>query len=167
MIRPAQPADLAALPGVEASAATTFLAAPGLAWLAESEAISSERHIELLENGITLVAESEGAIVGFICCEPLGQNLHIRELSVRHASQGKGIGLDLLEELAGMAAEAGWPQLTLTTFRDLAWNAPFYARLGFEELSEDALSPELRAQLQREADHGLPAERRCAMALTL
>ena len=167
MIRPARPADLAALPAIEASASTTFLAAPGLAWLAESEAISSERHIELLENGITLVAEVGGQIQGFICCEPLGESLHIRELSVRHASQGKGIGLNLLEELASRAAAAGWPSLTLTTFRDLAWNAPFYARCGFEELSGDSLTPELQHQLAREAEHGLPPERRCAMVLTL
>jgi len=167
VIRPARPDDLAKLPAVEASAATTFLAAPGLAWLAESEAISAERHIELLESGITLVAELEGAIVGFICSEPLGDGLHIRELSVRHASQGKGIGLSLLEELASRAASAGWPRLTLTTFRDLAWNAPFYARLGFEEPHDEALAPELRTQLRKEAEHGLPPERRCAMVLTL
>lgn len=167
MIRPARPEDLAILPAVEASAATTFLAAPGLAWLAESEAISADRHIELLENGITLVAEVDGAIVGFVCSEPLGDNLHIRELSVRHASQGKGIGLSLLEELASRAVAAGWPRLSLTTFRDLAWNAPFYARLGFEEPHGDALSAELRAQLRREAEHGLPPERRCAMVLAL
>lgn len=167
MIRPARPADLAALPDVEASAATTFLAAPGLAWLADSEAISSERHIELLECGITLVAEIGGQIEGFICSEPLGDNLHIRELSVRHASQGKGIGLNLLEELAERAASAGWPSLTLTTFRDLAWNAPFYARCGFEELADDRLTPPLRRQLAREIEHGLPAGRRCAMILKL
>ena len=155
------------LPAVEASAATTFLAAPGLAWLAESEAISADRHVELLKNGITLVAEINGSIVGFICSEPLGDCLHIRELSVRHASQGKGIGLSLLEELASRAVAMGWTRLTLTTFRDLAWNAPFYARLGFEEPSAEALSPELRAQLQREAAHGLPPERRCAMVLAL
>lgn len=167
MIRSARPEDLAALPDIEASASTTFLAAPGLAWLAESEAISSARHIELLERGITLVAEVDSRIEGFICCEPLGKNLHIRELSVRHASQGKGIGLNLLEELAERAAAAGWPHLTLTTFRDLAWNAPFYARCGFKELDGESLTPELRQQLAREAEHGLPAERRCAMVLTL
>lgn len=167
MIRPARPEDLAALPDVEASAATAFLAAPGLAWLAESEAISSERHIELLENGITLVAQINGKIVGFVCSEPLGDCLHIRELSVRHASQGKGIGLSLLEELASRAVAAGWTRLTLTTFRDLAWNAPFYARLGFEEPGSETLSPELRSQLQREAANGLPPERRCAMMLAL
>ncbi len=167
MIRPARPDDLAKLPAVEASAATTFLAAPGLAWLAESEAISADRHIELLENGITLVAEVDGVVVGFVCSEPLGNCLHIRELSVRHASQGKGIGLSLLEELASRAVVLGWTRLTLTTFRDLPWNAPFYARLGFVEPPAEALSPELRAQLHREALHGLPPERRCAMVLAL
>lgn len=167
MIRPARASDLAELPAVEASAATAFLAAPGLAWLAESEAISDARHVELLERGITLVAEEHDAIVGFICSEPLGDNLHIRELSVRHGYQRKGIGLNLIEDLAERAAAAGWPALTLTTFRDLAWNAPFYQRIGFEEIPGTEQSTDMQAGLRREADNGLPPERRCAMILSL
>ncbi|CPQ92972.1 acetyltransferase [Bordetella pertussis] len=58
---------------------------------------------------------------------------------------------------------AGLPAITLTTFRDLPWNQPFYARLGFATLQADGLNVRLQAILAREASLGLPAARRCAM----
>ncbi|CPQ40710.1 acetyltransferase [Bordetella pertussis] len=61
------------------------------------------------------------------------------------------------------AAAAGLPAITLTTFRDLPWNQPFYARLGFATLQADGLNVRLQAILAREASLGLPAARRCAM----
>jgi hypothetical protein len=57
--------------------------------------------------------------------------------------------------------------LTLTTFRDVAWNGPFYQRLGFEELAAHDLSPDLAQILAHEAARGLPGDRRCAMRLDL
>jgi hypothetical protein len=57
--------------------------------------------------------------------------------------------------------------VTLTTFRDLPWNAPFYQRMGFIVLTDDSLDPHLREALQAEIAHGFPAERRCTMGLTL
>lgn len=35
--------------------------------------------------------------------------------------------------------------LTLTTFRAVTWNLPFYARLGFVEIRRETLRPELAA----------------------
>jgi hypothetical protein len=45
----------------------------------------------------------------------------------------------------------------------LPWNAPFYARLGFEEVSALDAHPRLAGELANEVDDGLPVERRCAM----
>ena len=44
------------------------------------------------------------------------------------------------------------PAVTLTTFRDVPWNAPFYARLGFRVI--EALSPGLQAIRDHERDIG-------------
>jgi hypothetical protein len=59
----------------------------------------------------------------------------------------------------------GLTSLTLTTFRDVPWNAPFYARLGFEYVTE--LTPELRQKREEETAHGLAFDSRCAMRLPL
>ncbi|ETH87020.1 acetyltransferase, GNAT family [Bordetella pertussis STO1-CHOC-0018] len=76
---------------------------------------------------------------------------------------GGGIGGRLVRAAIDAAAAAGLPAITLTTFRDLPWNQPFYARLGFATLQADGLNVRLQAILAREASLGLPAARRCAM----
>jgi hypothetical protein len=57
--------------------------------------------------------------------------------------------------------------MTLTTFRRVAWNEAFYARQGFELVQGHQLSDALSRILADEVEHGLPAERRCAMAMPL
>ena len=50
--------------------------------------------------------------------------------------------------------------LTLSTFRSVPWNAPYYARLGFAELPAAELTPGLTEILAAETAFGLdPAER--------
>jgi hypothetical protein len=69
-----------------------------------------------------------------------------------------------LAELAGYqqagrawvtAAPDGHPALTLTTFTEVPWNAPYYERCGFRRLPEAELTPGLREIRRREAAHGL------------
>ena len=57
----------------------------------------------------------------------------------------------------------GLAAVTLTTFRDVSWNAPFYARLGFRIVEPGSLSPGLVAVVQLEERRGLPAGLRVAM----
>ena len=74
--------------------------------------------------------------------------------------QGHGIGRGLIEYVALWAAEQGFPVLTLSTFRSVPWNAPYYARLGFSELPATEMTPGLIEILAAETAFGLdPAER--------
>ena len=61
----------------------------------------------------------------------------------------------------------GYPALTLLTFRDVPWNGPYYASLGFSPLQDDALAPELSARRDHESELGLDRDARFAMMLTL
>ena len=47
------------------------------------------------------------------------------------------------------------PPDTLTTFRTVPWNLPFYARMGFAEIPRETPRPELAAVVSEEADRGL------------
>lgn len=91
--------------------------------------------------------------------------LHILELSVARAAQGRGLGAALLNAAILGAPALGRAQLSLTTDRWLAWNAPFYARHGFVERSADdpALPDWLAAMPGREAASGLDPALRCIM----
>ncbi len=51
------------------------------------------------------------------------------------AFQQRGIGGGLMRACMIDARNSGFCALTLTTFRDVAWNAPFYSRLGFFEVA--------------------------------
>ncbi len=50
--------------------------------------------------------------------------------------------------------------MTLITFRGVPWNAPYYERLGFRELAESEVTPELAA---RNADQGGNSSARVCM----
>ena len=99
--------------------------------------------------------------------EPLDDALFIVEIAVHQAWQGRGIGRMMLEQVIETARQAAYPAVTLTTFRDVPWNAPFYTRLGFSMLSELRLPAGLAAKRELETEHGLPPETRCAMRLAL
>jgi len=57
--------------------------------------------------------------------------------------------------------------VSLTTYRHLRWNAPFYTRLGFIEVEAASLGEQHLAQLQYEVEVGHEARLRCAMVLRL
>jgi GNAT superfamily N-acetyltransferase len=115
--------------------------------------------------GLVWVAEDAGQVIGFSVCEPFDDALHLWELAVRHASQGKGAGRALLTAGIAAARERGLPAVTLTTFRDIPWNGPFYGRMGFVEVTDP--NPRLAAIAHREASLGLDVANRCAMRLAI
>ena len=61
----------------------------------------------------------------------------------------------------------GVPALTLTTYRDIPWNAPFYQRLGFAAVPERELSPAQRTLFENEDRRGLRCDERFFMRLDL
>jgi hypothetical protein len=57
--------------------------------------------------------------------------------------------------------------ITLTTFRDVPWNAPPYEHLAFRIMSDDEVGPELRAVCDAETAAGLDPATRVCMRLDL
>lgn len=117
----------------------------------------------LIRKGHCLAAHVADQPAGFIATEPFGRELHVWELSVDPQMQRRGIGTGLMRACLIDAGNSGFQAVTLTTFRDIAWNAPLYARLGFEEVTALDAHPRLASELALEADDGLPVHRRCAM----
>ncbi|MEG5464810.1 GNAT family N-acetyltransferase [Enterobacter chuandaensis] len=164
-LRPTRIDDVAALPAIERAAGERFRDYPDLARLADGEVISAEQHLDYAERGLSWLALANDRPVGFILTEAHASSLFIVELSVDRDWQGKGFGRQLIARAADHARQMGLRSLTLTTFRDVPWNAPFYARLGFEYVTD--LTPELRQKREEEAAHGLAYNSRCAMRLPL
>jgi GNAT superfamily N-acetyltransferase len=75
---------------------------------------------------------------------------HIDQVSVAPAHAGRGVSAALIEHLAAIARVEGRPELTLTAFGDVPWNAPYYQRLGFLIVEPADQGPELAAVVRRE-----------------
>jgi GNAT superfamily N-acetyltransferase len=167
-IRPAEIGDAEALPALENSAGTLFRDLPAWAWLADGEDLPAARYRELIAGGASWVAaDKTNQPVAFLSASIEGDALHIWEFGVRRDHQRRGIGHALLDTAIRQARRRGLTAVTLTTFREIPWNAPFYERLGFEPLADAAIGARLAQIMQADAERGLPADARCAMRLRL
>jgi len=165
-IRLADERDAAFLPGIEASAGALFRTLTELAWVADEPLASPESFLPLITAGMVWVAEDSGTgVIGALRGEIFGDVLHILELAVAKDFQRRGLGRRLIDVAVDAARARGLKAITLTTFRDVAWNAPFYARYGFVELSGAQSDGRLREIVRAEEARGLP--NRCAMRLQL
>jgi GNAT superfamily N-acetyltransferase len=163
-IRPACSSDAQYLPDIERDAGAIYLTVADLAWIARDEVMPPEDHLPLIAAGTVWVADdADVGVVGFLTAERFGAALHIWETAVLREYQQRGIGKRMIAASAQHARTTGLTAITLTTFRDVPWNAPFYARNGFRIVEGGALDERLTAVLKREVENGLESERRCAM----
>ena len=160
--------ELSQLPSIEAAAAAIFPPqdlAPQLRDYTHPvsffEELSSAGRLWVARR---LVPETP---VGFAAVVLLDGTAHLEEMDVVPDHAGRGLGRALVDRVAQWARGAGFDFLSLTTFRHLAWNAPFYARLGFAETPSEQMGVELRAALAEEAAEGLDPVKRVAMRLDL
>jgi GNAT superfamily N-acetyltransferase len=139
-IREARPDEYDALRALEDAADSVF-ADIGIGPFRQSE---EDNH---LAQAAVVFAVGDPA-VGFACVEVVDGAAHLWQLSVHPRAARRGLGRALVEAVCDWAVTNGLPAVTLTTFRDVAWNGPFYSRLGFREVEE--LSPGLAAMRQHE-----------------
>lgn len=151
--------DAPLLPRIELAAAQLFRSIDGLGWLADAATMTVERHQQLIvQSTCWVIVDIDGQPQGFLSAERQGDALHIYEVSV--ALQGQGLGRKLMETAMDYAQSNQLRAVTLTTFKQVPWNAPFYARLGFKPDAD----PRLAAILADEYAHGFAADSRCAMS---
>jgi len=90
---------------------------------------------------------------------------HLQQLAVDPAHGRRGLGAALVNACCERARQRGYNQLSLTTFRDVPYNAPWYARLGFVIIDEP-VDVVARHVMQEEEPYGRLAPR-VAMSRTL
>ncbi len=162
-LRLAQPEDAEAFTSVEDDAADLLREEPSLHGTPIPPSEEPAHYRKLIRRGHCLTATIDTRVVGFAAAGSIGRELHLNELSVERAAQGKGIGAALLRALIIDARNCGMRAITLNTYRDIPWNGPFYARHGFVEVENFEGRPHLSASLEAAAALGMPIERRCAM----
>ncbi|GAA3873942.1 GNAT family N-acetyltransferase [Streptomyces lacrimifluminis] len=156
-IRPATAAELPALRAIERAAGSPYREF-GMAEIADDEppALDAlERYRRAGRAWVAVAPDDDAHPLAYLIAEPVDGALHIEQVSVQPDFAHRRIGRALLAHAADRAHEEGLTHLTLTTFTEVPWNAPYYARLGFRALGEAELTPGLRKIRATEAEHGL------------
>ncbi len=165
-IRAATDEEVEALPAMQVAAGQLFRQL-GLATVADGPAPEVGGFVQAQRAGRLLVAVDGGFVVGFVRLEVLDAAVHVEQVTVAPGHGGQGIGRRLLLAAEEIARERGYDRMTLTAFRDVPFNGPFYESLGWRALPADGLPSGLAAARDEEAEAGLDAWPRQAMAKQL
>jgi GNAT superfamily N-acetyltransferase len=166
-VRRARAGDVALLQAIERDAARSYGALAETRFCVDLPTRGDDEHRTAREQGVALVAELAGVPIGFILVVPKDGGAHILEIAVAQARQGRGCGRRLIALAEAWAAETGFGEMTLTTFREVAWNAPFYAKIGYRVFEVDPDRPELTQLIAHEIELGIHDAPRVAMRKTL
>ena len=79
--------------------------------------------------------------IGFALIRPRGNGLYLDQVSVHPDHGRKGIGRALVIRVLTEAEIRKLPHVSLSTFRTVPWNGPFYGSMGFREIPSDKLDP--------------------------
>jgi GNAT superfamily N-acetyltransferase len=154
--------DLARLPTIELAAARLLEGHAGESILAESTSLEDLHAAQA--DGRLWVALADDEPVGFAIVEMLADGLpHLDEIDVHPDHGRRGLGTALVRAVCDWTAACGFPEITLTTFRAVRWNMPFYARMGFEAVPERDQRRALREVVDDETTRGLDPAARCVM----
>jgi GNAT superfamily N-acetyltransferase len=110
-----------------------------------------------------VVVSDEDMPIAYLLLDVVDGNAHIEQVSVHPDHARQGLGRALLDIAASWAKERGLAALTLTTYTDVPWNAPYYLRLGFKIMTEAQITSGLRRIKEHEAARGLDVWPRVTM----
>ena len=158
----ARPSDLSHINHIELAAARLLIGHAPESVLAEATPIAVLEAVQ--REGRLWVARVNETPIGFAHVELFEPNVaHLDELDVHPEHGRRGIGAGLVRTVCRWAAATGYSAVTLCTFRDVPWNMPFYAKLGFDLIPAAELSRELQAVVDDETRRGLDPTRRVVM----
>ena len=161
-ITAARPEDLSRLSAIELAAARL------LEEYAPESVLNETTSLDVLQqarrDGRLWVALADDVPVGFAHVEVIEPHaVHLEEIDVHPDHGRRGLGASLVLRVCEWAAVHGYGSVTLTTFRDVPWNMPFYARLGFAVVPPEQVSAGLLAVIDDETRRGLDPSRRVVM----
>lgn len=163
MIRAARPEDLVHLPEIERAAGAAFRGL-GMASVADDEPPTADVLRAYQEAGRAWVATNDvDQPIAYLVVDVVDEAAHIEQVSVHPDYAHRRLGRQLLDAAGVWARQQGLMVMTLTTFTDVPWNGPYYARLGFQVVAENEWTASQRRIREHEAAVGLDAWPRAVM----
>ena len=128
-------------------------------------------HVSYLERALEekclWVALVGDKAVGFASASIVDGGGYLDEIDVMPEFGRRGIGTQLVMTVVDWARAEKYPYLTLITFSHLAWNAPFYEKLGFEMMASAEHGKELSGLIEEERRIGINIANRVVMRMVL
>lgn len=163
MIRQALAAEAPRLRTIEAAAGEMFRDVD-MAAVAEGELPTVPALRGFIAEGRVWVLTPQGeSPMAYLLTDVVDGCVHIEQVSVHPSRARQGLGRALIDHIGATAYLQGIPAITLTTFTEVPWNAPYYRRLGFIELHPADITPGLHAVRAHERELGLDAWPRICM----
>jgi GNAT superfamily N-acetyltransferase len=160
-LRPAVPADFAAVDAIDAATDSMFDAYGGVP---DADLDLRALFDHVLAHGHLWIAETgTGAPAGFLMTLEIDGQAYLREIGVAPAHGRRGLGAAMLEWCAGWCAQNGYAELWLRTFTHVPWNRPFYLKHGFADVPEAEWGPQMRADHEAEGEIGFDLDMRTVM----
>lgn len=164
LIRRATSGDFQTLQNIELASFETLRNAGAVSG-APSVSSDEQLHRFLNDELLYVACGQDGSAVGYSGGYVVDGFLYIGEVDVLPAWQQKGLGRTLITTLIEEGRRRRLSGATLTTDRFAPFNAPFYAKLGFQLVEGEAVPLHLQAYLKRQVEVGLDPLRRVGMTL--
>ena len=119
-----------------------------------------EEHADRRRLYVALAADQ--TVTGFLIWSPKDGMAYIEEVSVHPDHAGNRLAAQMVDRLA-VDIRGRHAALSLATFRDIPWNAPYYASLGFVEIPCAQVGPDHDMSWQHQSEDGLDMSRRLFM----
>lgn len=147
---------------------------PELSHVKDVVGLKREKLQQWLDDGKVFIVEdtSKGQQpVGFTSAFPMDDVLYVNEVVVDLEAQGKGVGGLLVDALLDWARERKRDEgktlrVSLMTYAEIPWNAPWYRKFGFKEVDASTVGPKHAEKMKydREVrDMVKPGYNRCCM----
>lgn len=117
---------------------------------------------EVPEGNVFVARDALDRPVGFALIRKRGSGLYLEQISVDPDHGRKGIGRALVIRVLTEAETRKLPHVSLSTFRDIAWNGPFYASMGFTEIPREKLEGYMR-EIEDAQRQFMDVSKRCFM----
>jgi ribosomal protein S18 acetylase RimI-like enzyme len=168
VVRPSTVDDVPAMQAVSVAAAARFRGVddPRIARSADAPPYWTEGlERASVQQRAWVALDDDGSIIGFAVAWVVDGEGHLDELAVVPEHGRRGVGRALVDQVVAWTVAQGLTSITLTTFRDVPWNAPYYEKLGFQVVSP--LTPALQKLIDEQATWGLEPSLRVVMRRSL
>lgn len=139
---------------VEQAAAEMFREI-GMIDVADDAPIAEKVLLAAIEDQRLWVAVEYGVLKAYLLGTFLPKSLHIDQVTVHPDAARRGLGALMIESVSADPRAKKLGMLTLTSFANVPWNAPYYERIGFLDIAESDWPEGIAEKVAFEQEHGL------------